>query len=80
MSGANPQVTVQIEHSNDNQNFKDKAATPEINGVTVSTTTIDAAYGNHDGATPLGRFVRFGMKFGASTSGNVDLIVTGRTD
>lgn len=75
---ATPTPTVSLEGSNDGVNWTVRNATV-ITGTALSTTPVQ--YGSDDGTQSVGgRFARFGITIGgSSSSAYVELWVTGRT-
>jgi hypothetical protein len=67
ISGTAPTLTVQIEESPDQVNWRNKQVTPEINGVLLSLTTITTILGRDSGSLPSSAFVRLRFALGGTT-------------
>jgi hypothetical protein len=66
LAGA-PTLSVQIEESPNQIHWRNKGASPEINGVTVSTTTFTNVQGRDAGSVPASGFVRLRVEVGGTT-------------
>jgi len=79
VSGTSPTLTVQIEESGDQVHWVNKAGTPEINAVALSTSALTTAVGRDAGGTPSNGFLRLRVVLGGtSPKAHVRLFVTGR--
>lgn len=82
VSGSTPILTVQGQHSGDGGvNWKDKSATAEINGVTLSTSATNSNIGTDAGSTPSAGQLRLKITLGTtSPQAHVKIWFTGRDD
>lgn len=71
--------TVQIQHSNDERNFVDKAGSPEINRTTFTGSVPYVNFGYDAGTTPTMGFVRLAITLAGTNPGaNVKIYASGR--
>jgi hypothetical protein len=68
VSGTNPTLTVQIEHSGDGRNWVAKNGTAEISAKTITASTTTTLAGNDAGTTPSAAFVRLTVYLGGTAS------------
>src|SRR5262249_51082315 len=81
VAGPTPQLTLSIEHSTDGLSWVTRSATPEINNVTLSTSSFTVLTASDAGTKPRLALTRFKLVLtgaGAPASGRVRLYVTAR--
>ena len=78
ITGTSPTITVQIEHSVDQRNWKAKNATAEINAAAIAAATPNSVGGDTSATGSLG-YVRLAITLGGtSPTAHVKVWVTGR--
>lgn len=81
LSGTSPTLTVQIEESPDQINWRNKQGTPEINGLALSLSSFTNVTGTDSGAVPSACYLRLRVQVGGTTPRViVKLWVTGRAE
>lgn len=79
LSGTSPTLTVQIEESPNEINWRNKQGTPEINVAALSLTTFTNVQGRDPGSTPSACYLRLRIQVGGTSPRVlVKLWVTGR--
>lgn len=79
-SGSSPTLTVLMEHSNDNVNWKTKSTPINAQSISGASSGVVTLTGEDTGSSVCGAFVRFLIGLGGTTpSANVQVWVTGRT-
>jgi hypothetical protein len=71
-------ISVRIEHSGDQRNWKPKNGTDEIITVSISTSATTSTIGSDSGSTASLPFVRLRVVLATATRAHVKLFVCGR--
>lgn len=78
-SGTNPTLTARVQHSADGEHWHDRSASPEVDAVTLSPSTVTVALAPDTGAIPCLTFRRVAISLGGtSPSVHVRVLATGR--